>query len=228
MIEKINTNMIQKKIQNVFATAPEVLYGFTDISYSIFSNEYQSALVFAVPYEPQLTLKNYSEKGFENSILKAKRKLEAILSSIENVLQKNDLKYYIPSVAQKSEEDLLAEFSFKFAAVNAGLGWIGKNYVLITPEYGPRVRLSAILIDHFFTYGKKITQSKCPKACTKCIDICPHKLLTGTDWNIDSKRSDLIDYHMCNKKRSAYIKDHGRKNSCGLCLVVCPFGTSAL
>ena len=35
---------------------------------------------------------------------------------------------------------------------------------------------------------------------------------------------EIIDYHLCNQKRSTYIKSHGRKNACGLCMVVCPFG----
>ena len=216
--------MMEKCIQQIFAETPEVIYGYTDISYSPFSKEYQSALVFAVPYDKQLNLNQYTEEGFEESIRNARRKLEKIVDRIEQTLKENHIKYYIPSVAQKSEEDLLAEFSFKYAAVNAGLGWIGKNDVLITEKYGPRVRLSVILVDYPFASGTKITESKCPLSCTRCIEICPHKLLTGASWNMDAKRSDLIDYHMCNKKRSAYIEKHGRKNACGLCLVVCPFG----
>ena len=136
--------MMEKCIQQIFAETPEVIYGYTDISYSPFSKEYQSALVFAVPYDKQLNLNQYTEEGFEESIRNARRKLEKIVDRIEQTLKENHIKYYIPSVAQKSEEDLLAEFSFKYAAVNAGLGWIGKNDVLITEKYGPRVRLSVI------------------------------------------------------------------------------------
>lgn len=216
--------MIVEKIMQVFSQTPEVLYGYTDISYSSYSKGYQSALVFAVPYEEQLTLEQYTEERFENSILNARKKLEKVLGQIENVLKEEEIKYYIPQVAQQSEDELLAEFSFKYAAVNAGLGWIGKNDVLITTKYGPRVRLSAILIDYPFPYGEKVTESRCPSNCTKCVDICPHRALTGKRWNIDSKRSEIIDYHLCNQKRSAYIEKHGRKNACGLCLVVCPFG----
>lgn len=105
------------------------------------------------------------------------------------------------------------------------LGWIGKNDVVITEKYGPRVRLSAILINQEFVYGKKISQSRCPENCKKCFDVCPHKALHDVQWNIDSLRSDIIDYRLCNEKRSLYIQAHGRKNACGLCMVVCPFGT---
>lgn len=220
--------MVEKRIQQVFSNTPEVIYGYTDISYSTFSNEYKSALVFAVPYEEQLTLEKYTEEGFENSILNAKKKLEEIIIQIEAVLKEEKIKYYIPPVAQRSEEELLAVFSFKYAAVNAGLGWIGKNDVLITEKYGPRVRLSAILVDYPFTYGTPIKESKCPTLCRKCVDICPHKALKGAEWNIDEMRQNIIDYHLCNQKRSEYIKTHGRKNACGLCMVVCPFGTEQI
>ena len=215
--------MIDKKIQQIFAGVPEVIFGHTDISYSSFSDEYKSALVFAVPYEEQLTLETYTEEGFEQSILNARKKLEVILRKIEAVLTEENIKYYIPPAAQQNEEDLLAVFSFKYAAVNAGLGWIGKNDVLITERYGPRVRLSAVLVDYPFTAGRKITKSRCA-SCNKCVDVCPYKALKGLNWNINTLRNDLIDYHLCNKKRSEYIQKHGRKNACGLCMVVCPFG----
>lgn len=216
--------MFTTKIQQIFAGYPEVLYNYADISYSFFSKEYQSALIFAVPYEPQLTLDNYTEQGFEDSIRNARKKLEEILRKLEGVLTEEAVKYNIPPVAQQNEEELEAVFSFKYAAVNAGLGWIGKNDVLITERYGPRVRLSAVLIDAPFTYGSRIVESRCPEGCMKCVDICPHKALTGRTWDIRRLRSELIDYHLCNRKRSGYIEKHGRKNSCGLCMVVCPFG----
>ena len=215
--------MVAKKIQQIFDKVLEVKYGYTDISYSSFSEEYRSALVFAVPYEEQLNLDSYTEERFENSILNARNKLEIILKDIEIVLKEECIKYYIPPVAQQNEEDLLAVFSFKYAAVNAGLGWIGKNDVLITEKYGPRVRLSAVLIDYPFETGRKITESRCA-SCNRCVDICPHKALKGLNWDINALRNNLIDYHLCNQKRSAYIEKHGRKNACGLCMVVCPFG----
>lgn len=215
--------MISKRIQQTFSKIPDVKYGYADISYSLFSTEYKAALVIAVPYEKQLGLKNYTEETFDNSILNTKIRLELLLNDIESVLKEGCIKYYIPPVAQQNEEDLLAVFSFKYAAVNAGLGWIGKNDVLITEEYGPRVRLSAVLIDYPFKTGTKITESRCG-TCNKCVDICPHKALKGVNWDINTQRSEIIDYHLCNQKRSSYIEKLGRKSACGLCMVVCPWG----
>ena len=95
---------------------------------------------------------------------------------------------------------------------------------MITEKYGPRVRLSAILINYDLPIGTPITKSKCPPECNICLNACPHKALTGYQWNIGAKREELIDYKLCNQKRSLYLKTHHRKHSCGLCMVSCPFG----
>lgn len=215
--------MVAKRIQQIFAKVPEVKYGYADISYSSFSKEYKAALVFAVPHEEQLNIENYAEEKFEKCTMNAREKIEVILHDIECLLKEERIKYNIPPVSQQNEKDLLAVFSFKYAAVNAGLGWIGKNDVLITEEYGPRVRLSTVLIDYPFETGRKITESRCG-SCNRCVDICPHEALKGMDWDINARRNEIIDYNLCNQKRSAYIEKHGRKNACGLCMVVCPFG----
>lgn len=70
--------MIDSKIKQIFSKVPDVIYGYTDISYSSFSEEYKRALVFAVPYEKQLTLKDYTEERFQESIQNAKSRLEII------------------------------------------------------------------------------------------------------------------------------------------------------
>lgn len=215
---------IEKALHQVFETVPYVLYGYSGIDYSRFYPEYRSALVFAVPYGKQLTLETYTEEEFEQGIREAKSRIEKLLERIEIVLKKNNIKYYVPPIAQESEETLIAPFSFKFAAVNSGIGWIGRNDVVITQKYGPRIRLSAVLIDMEFEYAEKITRSYCPDECDLCVKICPYGALTGIKWDPDKLRSDIIDYHLCNEKRSLFIKKSGRKSSCGLCMAVCPYG----
>jgi len=216
--------MIENAIEKVFECYPEVLYGYTDISYSQFYKQYKSALVFAVPYTNQLSINDYSEIAFEEGIVGARDNLNIILEKIEAVLKDILINYYIPSVTQNNKEDLVAPFSFKFAAVNAGLGWIGKNDVVITEKYGPRVRLSAILINEILPFGQPITKSKCSDSCSKCVVACPYGALYGAKWDIEKHRNEIMNYKLCNQKRSLYIEKHGRKNACGLCMVACPYG----
>ena len=148
-------NMLQKEIQGIFSGHPDILYGFADISYSPYAEDYASALVFAVPYGEQLDPSTYTEERFDAGIQSARAVLETVVSDIEELLQKRQAKYWIPPVAQENETELLARFSFKTAAAHAGIGWFGKNDVIITKQYGPRVRLSAILIDEWTAVYKK-------------------------------------------------------------------------
>ena len=216
---------IQTEIECLFAGFPDVLCGYADIAYSAFARAYRAAVVFAVPYGKQLTAQTYSEQAFEDGIQSARLRLEAILARLEALLQASGTAYCVPPVAQESEADLLAPFSFKFAATRAGLGWIGKNDVLVTDRYGPRVRLSAVLVDAPLECGRPVNESRCPDDCKKCFEICPCRALRGVQWNAGLHRAELIDYHRCNRMRSALIPKLGRKSACGLCLAVCPFGT---
>ena len=218
--------MVEKEIREVFSEHPDILYGFTDISYCSFKESYRSALVLAVPYGEQLSADDYTEERFERGIQTAKGRLESVAAEIGQILQQHRVKYWIPPAAQENETELRALFSFKTAAARAGIGWFGKNDVIITERYGPRVRLSAVLIDEIFAYGRPVTVGRCPDDCTECIDICPCKALKNRQWTIGTDRSEIIDYQKCNRMRSAFIPKLGRKNACGLCLAVCPFGRS--
>jgi len=217
-------NATERELRKIFAQHKDVLYGFANIQYSEYYTEYASALVVAIPYVMQDSLDTYSEEKFDLGIELAQRESELLLEQIENTLQSQGICFWIPPTAQENETELKALFSFKFAAVNSGMGWIGKNDVLVTKKYGPRVHLSVVLIDETFEYGHSIVKSECNQACTACVDACPCKALTNRLWSIDSKRGDIIDYDKCNKMRSAFFDKLGRKNACGLCMAACPIG----
>lgn len=211
-------------IRAFFSRYPDVLYGFADIAYSPFAREYPSAVVVAVPYGRQLTLSDYTEPNFEAGIQSARARLGDILPGLEALLAEHHTACFIPPVAQQSEADLLAPFSFKYAATRAGLGWYGKNDVLITGRYGPRVRLSAVLVAAPLDYGLPIDESRCPDGCAKCVEACPCGAIRGVKWHVSLRREALVDYHRCNRMRSAFIPRLGRKSACGLCLAACPLG----
>ena len=216
--------MLERELRVLMSEYPDVVYGFTGIGYSPYADRFASALVFAVPYGVQLAPGDYEEALFEQGIRMARTELERIVARIEDLLESRGVAFWTPPVTQENETDLLAPFSFKFAAVNAGLGWIGKNDVVITRRYGPRVRLSAILIDAAFEYGTRIETSACPEGCSLCVEACPCGALRDRRWTLETQRAEIIDFHRCNRMRSAFIERLGRKNACGLCLAACPIG----
>ena len=63
-------------------------------------------------------------------------------------------------------------------ATRAGLEWIGKTDLLITKKFGPRLRLTSILLkDRVIPESKHIDISRCG-TCNICVEICPAKQQT--------------------------------------------------
>ena len=103
----------------------------------------------------------------------------------------------------------------KTAATLAGLGWIGKSSLLVSPDYGPRVRLGAMLTDGSLLTDKPVMYSACGD-CSLCVEACPAGAIKGANWLQGVGRSELIDVRLC--------YEHRRDSLCGLCLKACPIG----
>ena len=216
--------MAANQILQIFAEYPQVLYGFAP-NIGKNAKEFRSVFAFAVPYGKQLTLETYTEDGFKEGIQIAQNMVIELLKKLEQILEELHIHYWIPPAVQSNETELLAPVSFKAAAVQAGLGWMGKNDVLITKEYGPRVCLYAVLIDELFEYGIPSLRSLCPVSCNLCADACPVHAVQGVHWSRNCERSDLINYQLCNQTRSRVLAQQGEKSTCGLCMAACPVGT---
>ena len=103
-------------------------------------------------------------------------------------------------------------------AYRAGLGWIGKNSLLLHPVHGSWVHLGVIL-----TTAKLVADRPLPDgcgSCTRCIDHCP----TGA---ITAQRS--IDTNKCiacqtieRKTAPLSLPLHGWVFGCDLCQEICP------
>jgi epoxyqueuosine reductase len=61
----------------------------------------------------------------------------------------------------------------KDAGVLAGLGCIGRNNLLVTPEYGPRVRLRALTLDRRLPPSGPIRFDPCRACDDRCRRACP-------------------------------------------------------
>lgn len=71
---------------------------------------------------------------------------------------------------------LKAVFSYKHAAELAGLGTTGRHSLLITPEFGPRVRLACLLTDLSLEATSSDPKDYCIN-CEACIRACPAQAL---------------------------------------------------
>ncbi len=119
--------------------------------------------------------------------------------------------------------DLITPLPQKTVATLAGLGWIGKCALLITPEFGPALRLNSILTDAPLPVGAPIRASKCGE-CRVCVDICPGGAPSGKDWKQGMARADFFDAFACQEACVRVGRERGLSNLiCGKCVARCPY-----
>lgn len=111
-------------------------------------------------------------------------------------------------------------FQHKTAARLAGLGYIGKNSLFITEEYGSKVRLATVLTDMPLSPEKSIILKGCGN-CTICADACPAGAIYGDNFDPDNPEKFLFDKEKCSHNMKNY-SDVGRGAVCGLCIKACP------
>ena len=112
-------------------------------------------------------------------------------------------------------------------AVKAGLGEYARNQMVITPEFGPRLRFSKIFTSLPLTHDepKRPGVAKFCAICTKCADACPVKALPfgepeeggANPSAIKGVRKWTSDAEKCFGFWAKLSSD------CAICMRVCPF-----
>ena len=139
----------------------------------------------------------------------------------------NDGFYTLPIPASQvlDKEDWQAAISHKAVARMAGLGWQGKNLLLISPQYGSRVRLVTVLTNAALNVDSPV-KNRCGD-CTACQDACPAQAIKGVNTETRYKnRNEALYFSRCVEKtvgEFAKIPDVDAP-ICGICIKACPFG----
>lgn len=109
-------------------------------------------------------------------------------------------------------------------ATRAGLGWIGKNCLLVTKKYGSAVRLSSLLTNAPLPADVPVNESQCG-GCAVCVKSCPARALKGVLWSTGTKREELFRKEDCKKMQIQRMKQATgiETDLCGLCFAVCPY-----
>ncbi len=110
---------------------------------------------------------------------------------------------------------------FKLVARLAGLGWIGKNRLLITPDAGPRVALAAVLTDAPLEPTARAPLPDGCGDCRLCIDACPVEAYSPEPFG-ETDSLHGFKTGLCSVFRGV-INPSGW-GLCGLCVKVCPVG----
>ena len=105
-----------------------------------------------------------------------------------------------------------AHVSHKHIAMRAGLGWIGRNNLLVSPQFGSRQRLITVLTNMPLKVDKPLPLG-CGN-CRACISSCPSQ-------SIKEKPEDF-DHVGCYQMIRILVKKGGiSQNICGLCVKAC-------
>lgn len=102
--------------------------------------------------------------------------------------------------------------SHKEVARRAGLGWIGRNNLLVTPEAGSRVRLVTILTDLELRTDSPL-ELNCG-ICRKCVELCPAGAI--------AEDPSQFDYIKCYEQLGHFKKSLNLGHYiCGVCVKAC-------
>ncbi len=117
----------------------------------------------------------------------------------------------------------MAFFSHKHAAYLAGLGSFGANNVLLTEEYGPRVRFTSIFTTAQIE-GDPISGIDLCTRCNRCVKQCPVNAIPDKIElkDVSDNFPQSIDKISCATRSKMLRKKF--ISPCGICIKVCPVG----
>lgn len=185
-----------------------------------------NAIVFALPLTTEYVMQVFSTPDYvqariddnynfdDDEYTQTENKAGEIADELAKFLTEKGYK-----AISQSDAGLVADKVFNFetkesvlphktVALLGGLGWIGKNNLLITPEYGAAQCLGTVLTDApLQTVVHEPLLPKC-RNCNICAKVCEKKVLKGKLWSNSVPRDEIVNVYGC--------------STCLKCLVHCP------
>ncbi len=186
--------------------------------------EFQSALVFLFSYQEakKWMLENNHHSvaaytlGFEGEDYH--RALKTRLTQIAESLNQPNLNYFLSLDAQPVlERDL---------AYRAGLGWFGKNSMIINQKEGSYFIIGSILLNQKLPIGvSKVDVDHCGQ-CTACADACPTDAINVETRTVEAQKcisTFTIELFKEAEPPAGFEKSRGEIFGCDICQDVCPW-----
>ncbi len=114
----------------------------------------------------------------------------------------------------------------KGAAALAGLGIIGANNLLVTPRFGPRVRLRALFLDAELEATPAIDFSPCQSCAMPCRRTCPREAFAFDAYQRDFclKQMAMDEAESASAHRLLPFLPSPHVKYCRACELACPVG----
>jgi epoxyqueuosine reductase QueG len=118
----------------------------------------------------------------------------------------------IPASQLVNWKNQRGHISHKHVARAAGLGWIGRNNLLVNEQFGSRIRLVTILTDLPLSVDSP-SATNCG-SCRNCLPVCPAGAI--------KERQEDFDHLRCYEQLRSFAKTlHFSHNICGVCVKAC-------
>jgi epoxyqueuosine reductase QueG len=132
---------------------------------------------------------------------------------VSNYIQrKGYLGLAIPASQILDWQNQKAHLSHKRLGVLAGLGWIGRNNLLVNKTFGSQFRLVSVLTDMPLKTDKPVRKD-CGE-CRICVKICPSEAI--------KERASEFDHLRCFEKLKEFQKQRlVDQYICGVCVKAC-------
>ena len=95
------------------------------------------------------------------------------------------------------EETQACTLPHKTIARLAGLGYIGKNNLLVTEEYGCAFSMCTVLTDAPVTTESHVPVPSGCGGCDICRQVCPSGAIVGSEWSESTGREGVVDVFKC-------------------------------
>jgi len=218
------------------------LVGFGDISKGeerkLLTSElahFTVAISMAVRLQPCPSYKPHDKQRDDHQkIVDNMRENEDVIQRLDVILKKTTQKlkscgyryFAIPPVHTADDQRFIMAlynmFPHRTAATLAGLGWIGKNGMLINGQYGPNLVWATVLTNAPITTTSPQLVNLCAR-CDICQKACPAGAIKGINWSRDRGNDEVIDIRACEKYMETNKARFGRP-VCGICFMACPLG----
>lgn len=194
---------------------------FVDISHlsGLQNKNFPNAILFGIAFSPEYIQKMIPGNPInKDEFLRKESVVDKLADHIENYLQQKGYSAYSQSEDNLSltgfydEKTKNTPLPHKTIALLAGLGWIGKNNLLISPDFGCAFCMCTVLTNApLKTVLRNPAKPRC-ESCSICKNACSAKAIKGNLWNIDTSRDEMIDVYKC--------------DCCLKCLAFCPWTQS--
>jgi epoxyqueuosine reductase len=220
---------ITEELNNFIGRCDAAIWGYCDMSgiSDLPFPELRTGISMGIKLNPEIVLSLREKPGedYVREYNEVNGRLADLAKKVSGFLKDKgyNADFIPPTQKVDSPGKLYTEFPHKTAATLAGLGWIGKNDLLVTKRYGSALRIITVFTDAPLITAEPVVKSYCGD-CDNCRELCPAGAVLGVKWSQGVSREELLNTKGCFDYTRKMEYEAGPGHAiCGKCIVVCPW-----